>query len=114
VTIETITDRLVEVICQQERGKDAWRKIAHGYRDELSALSAEIDRMVGELSSIRMEHEAELAALREQMADLRAAVQVERRKHGPGRAHDGGVNYPCGRCDALEFVLALIDSGADR
>jgi hypothetical protein len=48
------------------------------------------------------------------MADLRAKVQAERDKHGPGRAHDRGVPYPCGHCDALEFVLALIDSGADQ
>jgi rubrerythrin len=108
---EAVAAKLVEVICQQERGKDAWRKIAHGYRDELAealqkvaalddhlatlkrlddadtaeinrlkeavalraevaTLSAEIDRMVGELSSIRMEHEAEVAALREQVTAM--------------------------------------------
>lgn len=37
--------------------------------DEAASFSAEIDRMVGELSSIRMEHEAEVAALRSVIAE---------------------------------------------
>jgi hypothetical protein len=77
---EAVAARLVEVVCEQDDliqivGVDAtnhraaaadMRRERDAARAEASKYSAEIDRMVRELSSIRMEHEAEVAALREQ------------------------------------------------
>lgn len=55
-----------------------------------------------------------LCPVHQALADLRAKVQAERDRHGPGRAHDRGVPYYCGHCEALELVLDLIDKEADR
>jgi hypothetical protein len=71
---EAVAAKLVEVICDDEHWRSEARleAVKHAYaerdaaRAEASKYSAEIDRMVRELSSIRMEHEAEVAALREQ------------------------------------------------
>ena len=49
-------------------------------RAEAASFSAEIDRMVRELSSIRMEHEAEVAALREEVAHAWAVANGEARR----------------------------------
>ena len=49
-------------------------------RAEAIRYSDEIDRMVGELSAIRMEHEAEVAALREEVAHAWAVANGEARR----------------------------------
>ena len=134
---EAVAAKLVDVICEQDmwlrqadtayeetdRQRDMIfdamqeaRRERDAARAEAASVSAEIDRMVRELSAIRMEHEAEVAALREQVATLRAshraalrdiAAQVEGLDHADEPCWNVNVG---GTCDCpISAVIALIE-----